>query len=178
MFEKKEGGEVFFSDDRIVKLGRQDLSLLKRKAGSNRRRRIRFCSHKDVNDALHEMFIVLKKDVYIRPHKHLNKSESFHVIEGAADIVVFDEAGKITEVFPMGDYSSAKSFYYRIAEPNYHSLLINSEFLVYHEITNGPFKKTDTIFAPWAPEEDDNAKVKIFMKDLREAVQNSTGNPK
>jgi cupin fold WbuC family metalloprotein len=112
------------------------------------------------------MFIVHKKDTYIRPHKHLHKTESVYIIEGSADIVIFDDIGGIVEVIRMGDYSSGRKFYYRLAEPIYHTLLIASELLVFHEITNGPFRRSDTVFAPWAPEDCDIAGQSEFMRRL------------
>ena len=51
--------------------------------------------HKDIKDNLHEMIIILSKETYIRPHKHLNKAESLHVIEGSADVIFFNDYGKI-----------------------------------------------------------------------------------
>lgn len=41
------------------------------------------------------MLIVMAKGSYIRPHKHKNKSESFHIIEGLLDVIVFDLAVEI-----------------------------------------------------------------------------------
>lgn len=169
---KQFNEEVLFAEDRIVKVERRDIEFFKERAGYNQRKRIRLCAHKDIDDKLHEMLIVLAKDAYVRPHKHLNKSESFHIIEGFVDVIVFDEVGNITEVVQMGDYSSRRRFYYRISDPYYHSLLIISNFLVFHETTNGPFRRSDTVFAPWAPEEDDSAAVKGFMVQLAEAVEN------
>jgi len=51
--------------------------------------------------------IVLSGNTYIRPHKHLAKSESFHVIEGLVDIVILDDQGAITEVIQLGDFQSS-----------------------------------------------------------------------
>lgn len=167
---KRVSDEVFFGDDQIVKVGHRDIGFLKEKAECNRRKRIRLCAHKNVNDALHEMFIVHKKDAYIRPHKHPNKIESFHLIEGLVNVIVFDEAGNIIEIIRMGDYLSGSRFYYRISDPYYHTLLISSDFLVFHEVTNGPFKKSDTIFPPWAPDETDLDGVKGFMDRLSRTV--------
>lgn len=164
--------EVFFFDGQIVKVGEQHIKFLKENADRNRRKRARLCIHKSISDPLHEMLIIHTKDTYVRPHKHLEKSESFYIIEGSVDVVVFDEAGKIIEVMRMGDYSSGKEFYYRISDPSYHTLLIRSEFLVFHETTKGPFKKSDTVFAPWAPDENDNTAVKDFMEQLEVAVDN------
>ena len=75
-----------------------------------------------------------------------------------------DEDGNITEIIPMGDYSSGQNFYYRIPDPLYHTVMITSEIAVFHESTTGPFKRSDTIFAPWSPKEKDLHGVKIFMK--------------
>lgn len=164
---KQLNEEVLFADDRIVKVGRRDIEFLKERARCNQRKRIRLCAHKDIDNRLHEMLIVHTKDTYVRPHKHLNKSESFHIIEGLVDVVVFDEVGDIIEVVQMGDYSSERKFYYRVSDSYYHSLFITSDFLVFHETTNGPFRRSDTVFAPWAPEEGDSVAVKGFMEQLQ-----------
>lgn len=112
------------------------------------------------------MFIVHKKGAYIRPHKHLSKSESLHVMEGTAYLVVFDDKGEITEIIEMGDFSSGNNFYYRMSGPYYHTLLIKSDYFVFHETTNGPFNRSDTVFAPWAAAEDNSIAVGEFMNNL------------
>jgi len=119
-----ESEEVVFSSDAITRLDRCDIEGLKSTAEQNERKRVRLCTHANVEDHLHEMFIVHTKDTYIRPHKHLNKSESLHVIEGAVDLVTFDEVGNIVGITRLGDYLSGRNFYHRIAEPRYHTLVI------------------------------------------------------
>jgi len=171
MHMKEISEEVLIAEDQIVKLDYSDIALLKEKAKHNRRKRIRICAHKDINDKLHEMIIVLSKDTYVRPHKHLNKSESQYIIEGSVYVVIFDEIGKITEIIQMGDYSSGNRFYYRISEPYYHTLYITSNFLVLHETTNGPFRREDTVLAPWAPDENYSASTKEFMKNLAQDIE-------
>jgi cupin fold WbuC family metalloprotein len=135
-------------------------------SNDNERKRIRLCTHKDVDDEVHEMLIVHAKDTYVRPHKHVNKIESFHVIEGKVDIVLFKEDGGIMDAVQMGDYLSGYDFYHRISFPYYHTLIIRSDVLVFHETTNGPFKRTDTIFPVWAPDEKDFSGQKEFMSNL------------
>jgi cupin fold WbuC family metalloprotein len=73
-------------------------------------------------------------------------------------------------VISMGDYASGKTFYYRMATPIFHTLIIRSEILVFHETTNGPFDKTASLFAPWAPQDDDMNSVADFMADLDKRV--------
>ena len=163
--------EVFYSDDKIVKVSRGDIDLLKQKALSNKRKRVRLCAHRDVSDKLHEMLIIHTKDAYIRPHKHLDKSESFHLIEGVVDVVVFDDEGNITDVINMSDSSSPHVFYYRISDPYFHTLVIRSDFLVFHETTTGPFDRIQTVFAQWAPDESDGEAQTVFLRHLLQSVQ-------
>lgn len=162
--------EVFFSDEKVVKVDRQDIERLKAKAMANERKRVRLCAHPQLTDRLHEMLIIHTKDTYVRPHKHLHKSESFHVIEGRAAVIIFDDKGNIEELIAMGDYLSGRLFYYRISTACYHTLIITSDFLVFHETTNGPFQKSDTIFAPWAPEETDICGVREYREKLAQLV--------
>ncbi len=159
--------EVFVAEDRIVKVDTVLLAELKAQAARNPRRRARICAHKDVEDRLHEMLIVMCRGMYVHPHKHLTKMEAFHVIEGAATIVFFDDAGKVEEVFRVGDFQSGGRFYFRSEEPRFHTQIITSEYLVVHEIANGPFRRADTLFAPWAPDEKDASGVKLYLEKLQ-----------
>lgn len=162
-------GEVLFAGDSIVTVDRHTVALLKAKALENQRKRIRLCAHQGLQDAVHEMFIVHAQDTYVRPHKHL-EGESFHVIEGRADLVVFDGEGGLAEVIRLGDYASALTFYYRLREPAYHTLLVRSDVVVFHETKQGPFIPSDTIFAPWAPEGTEEPAARAFMSRVAQAV--------
>lgn len=168
---RKISNEVFYAGEPIVKAGRQDIEFLKVRVGDTEHKRIRLCTHTDVENSLHEMFIVLSKETYIRPAKHLGKAESLHVIEGHADAVFFDEAGNITHVIQLGDYSSGCQFYYRMDKPVYHTLLIRSDPFIFHETTQGPFRRSDTVFAPWAPEENNLEATMQFMEQLARSVE-------
>lgn len=163
---REHNPEVLYVSDPIVQVDRADIEAMVARAEQNPRRRIRLCAHKDTSDTLHEMLIVHTRETYVRPHKHLAKSEAFHVISGTVDVVLFDEAGQIVVVVPMGDYTSGRKFYYRLADSLYHTLLIHSDRMVFHEITNGPFDPADTMFAPWSPPIDDSDAAREFMKKL------------
>jgi cupin fold WbuC family metalloprotein len=166
----KLNDEVLVASSPLVQLGRADIEALKRQALTNPRCRIRICAHPDTADRLHEMLIVHTRGAYVRPHKHLQKSESVHIIEGEVNVVFFDDAGAVAEVVRMGDYGSGRKFYYRIGGPRYHTLLITSEFLVFHEVTNGPFRREDTVFAPWGPEEADAAACAAFQQRVAATI--------
>jgi cupin fold WbuC family metalloprotein len=163
--------EVLFATDAIVQIDASDIAELKQKAKQNPRKRIRICAHKDTKDYIHEMLIVHEKSCYVRPHKHASKTESFHIIEGKVDIIIFHEDGTIDETISMGDITSGLKFFYRMPPSRYHMLLIHSDVLVFHEITNGPFMPEETIWAPWSPEETDVDVVSLYMAKLANFTQ-------
>ena len=76
------------------------------------------------------MLIAISSDSYIHPHRHVGKSESFHIVEGEVDVAVFDEAGDVVDVIELGAMGSGRNFYYRLSESAFHTLLIRTEFLV------------------------------------------------
>lgn len=149
---RKESDEVLYPLEETILVDSADLSEFKRLALLNPRKRIRLCTHRSPADNLHEMFIVHTKETYVRPHKHIGKAESFSILEGEADLVLFEDDGAIREIIRMGSPQSGQKFYHRLDSPVFHSLLIRSQVLVFHEITQGPFLRGQTVFADWAPE--------------------------
>jgi cupin fold WbuC family metalloprotein len=165
-----ESAEVVYADEGIVTVDSASIAALIRDAAHNPRRRIRLCTHSNVEDAVHEMLIVHERSCYVRPHKHIGKSESFHVIEGEVDVVILDDLGNVTDVISMGPYGSDRSFFYRIAEPLYHTLLIRSEVLVFHETTSGPFQRDQTVFASWSPDGEEADEVASYLSVLNTTI--------
>ena len=170
---RQENAEVLYPEEDIVVISASDLKELKRLALINPRRRVRLCAHRSPNDRLHEMFIVHTRDCYVRPHKHLVKAESMAILEGEVDVVLFNENGSIRQVIPMGTPDSGKVFYQRLSDSIYHTLIIRTEFLVFHESTEGPFLRENTVFPEWAPLEQDGA-AKEFV-DKIDSLINKTG---
>lgn len=166
----KIDNDVFGPMTPIVSITREDVTTLKNLALDSSRQRSRVCAHRKVADKVHEMLISLTRDAYIRPHRHLGKSESFHVIEGLIDVVIFDDMGRIQHVISMTDFLSGGVFYYRLADPLFHTVMIRSEVAVFHETTMGPFDKQNTVYPSWSPHEEDLDYLK-FMCDLASRVK-------
>ena len=146
-----ESLEVLYPAEEIVVLSSDDLKELKRLASINIRSRVRLCAHRSPNDSLHEMFIVHYKNCYVRPHKHLKKDESILVLEGEVDLVIFNEDGSIRQINELGALVSGKYFYQRLPAETFHMLIVRSNLLVFHESTEGPFLRENTVFPDWAP---------------------------
>lgn len=163
--------EAIFNTKNIIKFDNKDIQHLKQKALNNPLKRIRLCLHKDIQEPLHEMIIVVCKDVYIRPHKHIGKTESFHIIEGSFFLIIFDDNGGIIEKILMGEDNKRKKFLCRLEKNSWHMLIPTSDFVVFHETTNGPYTgKEDSIFAPWAPEEGGSTAIENFVGKILDST--------
>lgn len=158
--------EVFVAKESIVVLGDDELAFVRKQALSSPRQRARICAHRHSKDLLHEMFIALSKQTYIQPHRHRQKSESFHVVEGEVDVILFEDDGTINEVVRLGPFGSGRACFYRLDTLRYHTLVIRSDLLVMHEVTNGPFDRRLTEYAPFAPGEEDPESINDYGRRL------------
>ncbi|HYD03373.1 MAG TPA: WbuC family cupin fold metalloprotein [Alphaproteobacteria bacterium] len=173
---KRYNDEVFYPIDgtQIVKYYKQHLDFLRSRVGLTVNKRIRVCGHMSSNDLLHEMIILLDSNGYVRPHKHGSpsgavKAESYHVIEGALDIVLFNDDGTIKEVVSLNAKNG--NTYYRLNGDIFHTVLIRDKYAIIHETTTGPFRKEDATFADWAPEdlkdEESVAKIRNYILKIK-----------
>lgn len=170
--------EVFVARDPIARFGDEEVAFLRQQAQANPRRRARICAHRSNDDALHEMLIAISSESYIHPHRHANKSESFHIVEGAVDVVIFDDEGGIADVIQLGPSGSGRQFFYRLSESRFHTLLIRSDYIVIHEATNGPFTKDGTALAPFAPAETEPELARQYLKQVSDQVAQYLGSTK
>lgn len=158
---------VFYSPHPLPMIGRELLDLLKRAAASLPQRRARFCAHPSADAAQHDMVIASHRETYVAPHRHLENSETLTIIEGMAELLLFDEPGRLREAIAMGPPSSGRPFFYRMPPGQFHSLAIDSEVLVFVESTKGPFRPHNSQNASWAPAPDDVAAGRDFIASLR-----------
>jgi|TARA_Y100000294_G_C8515413_1_gene320625 cupin fold WbuC family metalloprotein len=163
---KKINNEVYYTEKKITQIDDKDILFLKSNVHKTKKKRIRICAHINEKDNLQEMFVALSNKTYIRPHKHFNKSESLHVIYGSADVVFFDDRGIIKKIISLSNNLPDSSFYYRISKPIYHTFIIKSDCFIFHETTQGPLKKSDSIFASWSPKDTEFKKILLFKKKL------------
>jgi len=171
--ERSDG--VYYIEEAVTVVGRQHVEFLKSAIKRTAKGRVRLCVHRDESDSIHEMFILLQKGEYIRPHRHLNKPESLCATEGVAEIVLFSQAGEPVRSFSCG--VDEDQYYYRISEPIYHTLLVQTPYFVFRETTKGPFHRAETEYAPWAPSEDDNAAREMYLRDLEDRLKRLTESP-
>jgi len=148
----KESDKVFRRVNYTEVVSRNDLSRLREHLNTESLDRARICVHSDNESLLQEMFIAFDQSNFVRPAYHPDKDESLIVIEGSAEIVVFDEFGKEesrVRLEPWGNIAKKPSFL-RLKKGVIHTLLVRSEYALLKETTNGPFRRSSTVIPSWA----------------------------
>ena len=164
---KRINDEVYVATEAIIRLDRRAVDFVREASLRNARGRARICAHRDAGESLHEMLIAIAAASYVRPHRHHGKIESFHLVEGEAEVVILSETGAVDDVVTLAPDAS---FYYRLDAPRYHTVLPASPVLVIHETTNGPFDPAQTDWAPFAPAEG-TPEAPVYSARLRRAVE-------
>lgn len=155
---------VYYSNGDFLAVSRQDVDFLKTAALASPSKRARLCFHSSPEEAQQEMLIVMLHDSYVRPHRHPTKVETLCIIEGSCEALLFDDSGDLVEKLLMTPPFEESSFFYRMPQARFHSLLFHSEWVVFVETTIGPFNPSTTDLATWAPSEKEPIKGLAFLK--------------
>ncbi len=160
----------------IITFGLEQLNELKAKALAAPLKRARINLHEHLTDRVQEMVIAEHRDTYVRPHRHPGRLESFHMIEGVCTVVIFNDDGTIRQKVPLSaplawlnlhlPTNEGYSLVCRQREPVWHTVLVETDFAVIHEVVEGPFPY-ETEWAPWSPRAEDTEAVEMFKAELR-----------
>ena len=161
---------VYKNRDEVIEIDAVWIERLKQAARQEKLGRARLCLHLSQDDLVQEMLIAFCRGSYIRPHRHVAKSESFHVVEGELLVVLFGDDGKPIREFRMGPLGSGKNFIYRLASDTWHTVVPLSEYVVIHETTTGPWDPNENQVAPWSPDESSLSDVEHFLAGLSNDV--------
>ena len=141
---------VWNCTEKFPRFSQDEIASCLEEIGNSPTQRARVCMHPKIEDRVQEMFIAFDGRSYVRPSFHLDKDESFHIIEGFGKYLFFDEQGCFTNDVRLGPYHSDLPFYCRIPGNHVHSLIVYSKHAVAHELMTGPFDKTSTRFPSWS----------------------------
>ena len=124
------------------------------RAAASPRRRMNHNFHESAGDNPHRFLNVLLRGTYIRPHRHSAppKSETFVVLEGVADVILFDGTGAISARHSLG---TGGVWGIDLPPGVWHTIVPRTGRAVCFEVKPGPWEpSSDKEFAPWAPAED------------------------
>jgi len=137
---------VIINNSEVFVLHEEALNELKVIALGHPFLRARICLHESLKNKVNEMIIVAHKDGDMPAHKHpADKPESYHMIEGRLQILIFNDDGSVKETILLS--SDAHPKMYRIRGGVWHQPIPLTEWAIYHEVATGPFnKEKDLIF--------------------------------
>jgi cupin fold WbuC family metalloprotein len=132
------------------------LDELSSKASASPRRRAHFNIHASAADPVQRFLVTANRDSYFRPHRHLTKYELGTVLRGRFDLVTFDETGRVTNRYTMGEGTG--TFAYEAVQGTWHTLIALTDGSTFLEVKEGPYDPATAVeFAPWAPAEGDES---------------------
>jgi cupin fold WbuC family metalloprotein len=154
--------EAEFNAHDYRSIGLPDINHLKKMAEKSPRKRYRLCLHSSHKHLTQEMIICLQGFNYFQPHRHpIQRSESYHMIEGEMDVYLFNEIGECLDTIRLSascksDKGGGGNFMYRLSASLYHLMIPRSEWTIYHEVLTGPWDRETVVeYAPFAPSEKD-----------------------
>ncbi len=158
-------GKVIFRRSKMIPIDSKEIRLLKGELKKSPDKKARICLHDNFDNALQEMLIIHGRGAYVRPHRHISKDESISIIKGRGLLVIFNETGKVKRIIPLASKSGKGNFLCRVGRNIWHSIVILSDDLIFHEVSPGPFVGEDEhIFPEWAPSCEETDAVRRFMK--------------
>lgn len=158
----------YFAKD-IARIDNKIVKQLVNLSSQNGNCNARICLHTSPSVNFHEMIILEYKGHYYRPHKHLSKGESCHIIEGEVAFIIFNDDGTIAATCIV---SKERNLIYRVGINQWHTIIPISPYAVYHESKPGPFLgQGDSIYPEWAPDGLGIMESQSYMEQLLESVK-------
>jgi cupin fold WbuC family metalloprotein len=114
--------------------------------------------HAADDEVSHRLINAMEPGSYVMPHRHLHpdKDETFVVLRGAFGLLLFDDAGAVTETRLLR--AGGKVLGANVPHGMWHSLVSFEPGGVFLEAKGGPYTPlTAEERAPWAPAEGDPA---------------------
>jgi cupin fold WbuC family metalloprotein len=130
-----------------------DFTALAEQAKAAPRRRANLNVHASTDANVQRLFIATEPDTYMRPHRHpeSHKWEFFAVLRGRLDLLVFSDAGKLTQRVVLSPTATPAA---EIPPGVFHAYVCMQAGTIGLEIKEGAYFPTaEHDFAPWSPAE-------------------------
>lgn len=141
-------------------------------AAASPRGRSHYNLHGSPDDVVQRYLVVANRDSYFRPHRHTTRAELALVVRGEMDLIVFDDARRVTARYAFG--AGAGNLAYENGPGIWHTVVVKADATAFLEVKQGPYDpKTASEFAAWAPAEGDPG-VARFLEWARHAEPGET----
>ena len=160
--DKKAKSKSFFVNKDKIYFNNEMLSFLE-KTFKKDKKDVRICLHTSKKDIHHDMVILQQRKNFYKPHKHLKKGETYHIIKGSMACILFNEKGKIMKFCKL-----TKNNIFRTPINKYHTMIPLTKFVIYHESKPGPFlKNRDSIFPKWIKKYDQKKNIALLRQKVK-----------
>lgn len=137
-------------------------------AAASPRGRTHYNLHGSAADPVQRYLVVANRGSYFRPHRHTARAELALVVRGELDLLVFDDARRISARYAFG--AGAGNIAYENGPGIWHTVVVQADATTFLEVKQGPYDPaTASEFAAWAPAEDDRD-VARFLEWARHAA--------
>ncbi|KAF7600470.1 MAG: hypothetical protein CGU28_03405 [Candidatus Dactylopiibacterium carminicum] len=109
--------------------------------------------HASTDEAVQRLFNAIEPGSYVQPHCHLaaDKAETLLMLRGRLGVILFDDAGRITQVHELSAGGCAGV---HLQPGLWHSVVALAPGTLFLEVKAGPYVPLTTAErAPWAPME-------------------------
>jgi len=137
-------------------------------AAASPRGRSHYNLHGSAADVVQRYLVVANRGSYFRPHRHSARAELALIVRGALDLIVFDDARRVTARYAFG--AGAGNIAYENGPGIWHTVVVNADATAFLEVKQGPYDPaTASEFAGWAPLEGEPGAVR-FLEWARHAA--------
>lgn len=160
---------AFFCQTKPIRVDGELIERLKIVFKKVEPRNVRLCLHENSNANFHDMIILERKSRHYRPHRHNEKGESFHIMEGRLGVFTFDNNGLIIDSCILSDDNIK---IYKVKPNMFHAVLPITDFVIYHETKPGPFMgNMDSIYPDWEPNVNNQDEIDSYLNTLKKVIE-------
>ena len=168
--KETESAFAFFPIALPITVEKLDLEMLV-DYSSRTKKNGRLCLHLKETDLVHHMILCEWQGKIYPPHRHLNDSECFTIIEGKLGLVEYTDGGSILHATVL----TAGSFH-KASIGQFHSVFPLTQPVVYNETKGGPYKPLRESLPQWYPTDFDgqlrhDLVIKELFSDLKSTEQ-------
>jgi cupin fold WbuC family metalloprotein len=131
----------------LLAVDAEQLRRLTEQAALAPRGRAHLLLHAGHQDQVQRLLIAARPGTYVRPHQHSEQWEMLVLLSGRAEMLNFDEAGKLLRRLPL----DAATPVVQISIGTWHGCVVRAPGTVIMEVKPGPYRPNE--FADWTPDE-------------------------
>jgi cupin fold WbuC family metalloprotein len=146
--------DIFIDMERMKQIDNKILDTLSAQAAASPRKRAHYNLHPGPDDPVQRLCIAIEPGTYIRPQRHAVPEtwEVFLVLRGSAAVLLFDDAGRVTERVQLAAHGPVHVI--EIPSKAWHAIASLETGTVFLEVKQGPYSAPKGAHvAAWAPEE-------------------------